>query len=51
MCSFAARLNFPTFPAAQRIVAAARAKRFGTILEVESGFHHSSDLDPNKPIN
>jgi predicted dehydrogenase len=35
----------------QRIVAAAKAGQFGTILEVESGFHHASDLDPNKPIN
>lgn len=43
--------EFPFFPAVQRIVAAARAKKFGTILEVESGFHHSSDLDPNKAIN
>lgn len=43
--------EFPFFPAVQRIVAAAKAKKFGTILEVESGFHHSSDLDPNKPIN
>ncbi len=43
--------EFPYYPAVQRIVAAARAKKFGTILEVESGFHHSSDLDPNKAIN
>ncbi|MEI6236093.1 MAG: Gfo/Idh/MocA family oxidoreductase [Planctomycetota bacterium] len=43
--------EFPYFPAVQRIVSAARAKKFGTILEVESGFHHSSDLDPNKAIN
>jgi len=43
--------EFPFFPAVQRIVAAAQAGQFGTILEVESGFHHSSDLDPNKPIN
>ena len=43
--------EFPFYPAVQRIVAAARAKKFGTILDVETGFHHSSDLDPNKPIN
>jgi predicted dehydrogenase len=43
--------EFPYFPAVQRIVAAARAQQFGTLLEVESGFHHSSDLDPNKPVN
>ena len=43
--------EFPFFPAVQRIVQAAKAGRFGTILDVESGFHHSSDMDPNKPIN
>ena len=43
--------EFPFFPAVQRIVRAAREKRFGTILEVECGFLHSSDMDPNKPIN
>ena len=43
--------EFPYFPAVQRIIAAAREQRFGTILEVESGFHHSSDMDPTKPIN
>jgi predicted dehydrogenase len=43
--------EFPYYPAVQRIIAAARENRFGRIMEVESGFHHSSDLDPNKPIN
>ncbi|HYG75955.1 MAG TPA: Gfo/Idh/MocA family oxidoreductase [Planctomycetota bacterium] len=43
--------EFPFFPAVQKIIAAAKENRFGTILEVESGFHHSSDLDPTKPIN
>jgi len=43
--------EFPFYPAVQRIIAAAKENRFGKILEVESGFHHSSDLDPNKPIN
>ncbi len=43
--------EFPYYPAVQRIVAAAKENRFGTILEVESGFHHSSDMDPFKPIN
>jgi predicted dehydrogenase len=28
-----------------------RENRFGRIIEVEAGFWHSSDLDPNKPIN
>ncbi len=43
--------EFPFFPAAQKLVRFAEEKRFGRILEVEAGFWHSSDLDPNKPIN
>ena len=43
--------EFPFFPAAQKIIQLAQEKRFGRILEVEAGFWHSSDLDPNKPIN
>ena len=43
--------EFPFFPGAQRLVAMAQAKAFGTILEVNVGFLHSSDLDPNKAIN
>ena len=43
--------EFPFYPGAQRIFEAARAGRFGKILEVRSGFRHSFDLDPNKPIN
>jgi predicted dehydrogenase len=43
--------EFPFFPAAQKIVRWAQEGKFGRIVEVESGFHHSSDLDPNKPIN
>ena len=43
--------EFPFFPAVQKIVAYAQEKRFGRIIEVEAGFWHSSDLDPNKPIN
>lgn len=43
--------EFPFFPAVQRIVRWAQEGKFGRIVEVESGFHHSSDLDPNKPIN
>ena len=43
--------EFPFFPAVQRIISASRENRFGQIIEVESGFHHSSDLEPTKPIN
>jgi predicted dehydrogenase len=43
--------EFPFFPAVQRMVKLAQEKRFGRILEVEAGFWHSSDLDPQKTIN
>ncbi len=43
--------EYPFFPGVQRIVQMARQGRFGTILEVDCGFLHSSDLDPQKPIN
>lgn len=43
--------EFPFFPGALRIAEMAREGAFGRILEVEAGFLHSSDLDPNKPIN
>ena len=43
--------EFPFIPALQRIGRMIEEHAFGTILEVESGFLHSSDLDPNKPIN
>ncbi|MCC7406864.1 MAG: Gfo/Idh/MocA family oxidoreductase [Phycisphaeraceae bacterium] len=43
--------EFPYFPGVQRMVEAWRAGRFGRVLEVEAGFLHSSDMDPNKPIN
>jgi predicted dehydrogenase len=43
--------EFPFFPGAQKILQFIREERFGTILEVQAGFLHSSDLDPNKPLN
>lgn len=43
--------EFPFYPGAQRIVKAVEENRLGAIVEVRSGFYHSSDLDPNKPIN
>ncbi len=39
------------FPGAQRIATAIERGAFGRIIEVNAGFLHSSDLDPNKPIN
>ena len=43
--------QFPYFPGAQRIVGLGRKKEFGQIIEVEVGFLHSSDMNPDKPIN
>jgi predicted dehydrogenase len=43
--------QFIFFPAVQRIGRMIDAGAFGTILAVNTGFLHSSDLDPNKPIN
>jgi predicted dehydrogenase len=43
--------EFPFFPPAQRIGQMIEQQAFGQIIEVNCGFLHSSDLDPNKPIN
>ena len=43
--------EFPFYPGAYQIVKYIQEGRFGKIIEVESGLWHSSDLDPNKPIN
>jgi len=43
--------EFPFFPGSQKLLQFIREERFGSILEVHAGFLHSSDLDPNKPIN
>lgn len=43
--------EFPFLPGAQRALALARAGELGRLLEVRSGFNHSSDLDPSKPAN
>ena len=39
------------YPGVQRIGEAIQREAFGRIIEVNAGFLHSSDLDPNKPIN
>ncbi len=43
--------EFPFLPGAQRAVQVAREGGLGKVLEIRSGFHHSSDLDPTKPAN
>jgi len=43
--------EFPFAPAMQRLCDMIEADEFGEIIEVNTGFLHSSDLDPEKPIN
>ncbi|TVR52220.1 MAG: gfo/Idh/MocA family oxidoreductase [Spirochaetaceae bacterium] len=43
--------QFPFTPAMQYICDMLEGGAFGRIIEVESGFLHSSDLNPEKPIN
>jgi predicted dehydrogenase len=43
--------QFVFFPAAQRIGQMIEAGAFGRIIEVNAGFLHCSDLNPDKPIN
>jgi predicted dehydrogenase len=39
------------YPAVQRICTWLESGAFGRIIEANTGFLHSSDLDPNKPLN
>lgn len=43
--------EMPFFPGAYQLMQWVTERRYGKIIEVEAGFWHSSDLDPNKPIN
>jgi predicted dehydrogenase len=43
--------EMPFFPGAQKLINFVRAGDFGDIIEVEAAFLHSSDLNPDKPIN
>lgn len=43
--------EMPFFPGAQAVIDYARSGRAGRLIAVRSGFLHSSDLDPGKPIN
>ncbi|MDX2111599.1 MAG: Gfo/Idh/MocA family oxidoreductase [Verrucomicrobiota bacterium] len=43
--------QFPFYPGAQAVYKCAAAGQCGRILEVEVGFLHSSDLNPDKPGN
>lgn len=43
--------EFPYFPACQQLIKWLKSGMYGQLIEVKSGFHHSSDIDPSKPIN
>jgi predicted dehydrogenase len=43
--------EFPFFPGAQLALETARGGALGELIEVESAFLHSSDIDRRKPIN
>ena len=43
--------QFPFFPPMQRLAQMIEDQAYGSIIEVESGFLHSSDLNPDKPLN
>ncbi len=43
--------EFPFLPGAQRVMQAVRAGKLGRLMEIRSGFWHSSDMDPAKPVN
>jgi predicted dehydrogenase len=43
--------EFPFLPGAQRVMQHVKDGKLGRVLEVVSGFHHSSDMDATKPAN
>ena len=43
--------EFPYFPACQQLIRWLREGKYGQLIEVRTGFHHSSDMDLKKPIN
>lgn len=43
--------EFPFYPGCQKLISWVREGRIGRILEVYAGLNHSSDMNPNKPIN
>ena len=43
--------EFPYYPACQQLIKWIKEGKFGQIIEVRTGFCHSSDMDLTKPIN
>lgn len=43
--------EFPYYPAVSKIMAEVASRDMGSILQIEAGFLHSSDINPDKLIN
>lgn len=43
--------EFPYFPACQKLIKWLKDRKYGRLIEMRTGFHHSSDMDLSKPIN
>lgn len=43
--------EFPFLPGPQKVIEYVESGKLGEIMEIKSGFHHSSDLNFEKPIN
>ena len=43
--------EFPYFPACQSLIKWLKEEKYGRLIEVRTGFHHSSDMDLSKPLN
>jgi len=43
--------EFPFLPGPQRVIKEVQAGTFGKLIQIRSGFLHSSDMNPDKPIN
>ena len=43
--------ELPFLPGPQRVISAVRSGELGRLIEIRAGFLHSSDIDPEKPIN
>jgi predicted dehydrogenase len=43
--------EFPFYPACQKLIRWVKEGRTGRIIEVSAGLNHSSDMNPEKPIN
>jgi predicted dehydrogenase len=43
--------EFPYFPACQKLIKWLNDGKYGRLIEIRTGFHHSGDMDLTKPIN